>query len=132
MNYHLKDNLIVQPDNSTKCTFAETAIFDYCLPFTDQGKQTSVFRFRLQQTNGSLPFPYAAINRKLTFSVSSVFRSRNSGNMEMVTWKMETCSLALNPLSYHLPQSTTSPHECYVLSRWMLSSYYQDKSVYAY
>jgi hypothetical protein len=50
-------------------TFAETAIVDYRLSFADQGKQTSVFRFaasnkrkyavsvfRLQETNGSVPF----------------------------------------------------------------------------
>ncbi len=29
-------------------TFAETAIVDYRLLFADQGKQTSVFRFRLR------------------------------------------------------------------------------------
>jgi hypothetical protein len=29
--------------------FAETAIVDYRLPFADQGNQTSVFRFSLQQ-----------------------------------------------------------------------------------
>jgi hypothetical protein len=50
--------------------FAETAIVDYRLSFADQGKQTSVFRFRLLQTNGSLPF-----------SDSYVFRLLNSGNM---------------------------------------------------
>jgi hypothetical protein len=32
--------------------FAETAI-------VDQGKQTSVFRFHLQQPIGSLPFPFS-------------------------------------------------------------------------
>jgi hypothetical protein len=30
-------------------TFAETAIIDYRLSFSGQEKQTSVFRFRLQQ-----------------------------------------------------------------------------------
>jgi hypothetical protein len=34
----------------------QTSITDYRLP--DQGKQTSVFRFRLQRTSGSLPFPF--------------------------------------------------------------------------
>jgi hypothetical protein len=37
-------------------TFDEIAIDDYRLLFTGQGKQTSVFRFCLQQTNGSLQF----------------------------------------------------------------------------
>jgi hypothetical protein len=40
-------------------TFAEIAIVDYRLSFADQGKQTSIFRFRLQQTNRSLPFSFA-------------------------------------------------------------------------
>jgi hypothetical protein len=39
-------------------TFAETEIIDYRPSLADQGKQTSVFRFRLQQTLGSLPFPF--------------------------------------------------------------------------
>jgi hypothetical protein len=30
---------------------AGTAIIDYLLPFADQGKQTSIFQFLLQQTN---------------------------------------------------------------------------------
>jgi hypothetical protein len=29
--------------------FAETAIVDYRLSFADQGKKTSIYRFRLQQ-----------------------------------------------------------------------------------
>jgi hypothetical protein len=37
-------------------TFAETAIAKYCLSFADKGKQTSVFCFHLQQTDGSLQF----------------------------------------------------------------------------
>jgi hypothetical protein len=45
-------------------TFTGAAIVNYRLPFTDQGRQTSVFRFLLQQTNGTLPF---------LFSISSVF-----------------------------------------------------------
>jgi hypothetical protein len=55
-------------------TFVETAIVDYDLSFADLGKQTSVFRFRLQQTKGSLPFLFAANKWKLPFSVSSVIR----------------------------------------------------------
>jgi hypothetical protein len=57
-------------------TFAETAIVDYRLSFSDHGKQTSVFRFRLQQTNASLPFPFSVCSkqRKLPYSFSSVFR----------------------------------------------------------
>jgi hypothetical protein len=36
--------------------FAEPAIIDYCLSFADQEKQTSVFCFRFQKTNGSSLF----------------------------------------------------------------------------
>jgi hypothetical protein len=67
--------------------------------------ETSVFRFRLQQTNRSLPFPLSVANkRKLPFSVT-VFRKyrfplvpfsvwgiletwrHGHGDMEMETWK---------------------------------------------
>jgi hypothetical protein len=40
-------------------TFAEAANVVNHLSFTEQGKQKFVFRFRSQQTNGSLPFPFA-------------------------------------------------------------------------
>ncbi len=42
-------------------TFADTANVDYGLSFTDQGKQTEVCRFRLQQTNRNCCFPYIHI-----------------------------------------------------------------------
>ncbi len=71
-------------------TFAETAIVDYCRPIAYQGKQTSVFCFRLQQTKESLPFPFsicskqieAAVLRKLRFTFAEF---RKHGYME--TWK---------------------------------------------
>jgi hypothetical protein len=69
-------------------TFAETAIVDYRLSFAEQGKKTSVFRFYLQQTNGSLSFPFFVCRKQKEIAV---IRLRNSGNME--TWKhggMET------------------------------------------
>jgi hypothetical protein len=50
-------------------TFAETAIVDYCLLFADQGKQTSFFRFRLQQTKGSLPFPFPICSKQMEIAV---------------------------------------------------------------
>ncbi len=43
--------------------FAETAIVDYRLSYANQGKQTSIFRFR---------FLFVADKRKSPFSVSSV------------------------------------------------------------
>jgi hypothetical protein len=45
-------------------TFAETAIADYHLSFAHQGKQMSVFHFRLQQKNGSLPFPFSVCSQQ--------------------------------------------------------------------
>jgi hypothetical protein len=45
-------------------TSAETAIVDYHLFFANQGKQTSVLRFHLKQTNGSLPFPFAVCSNQ--------------------------------------------------------------------
>jgi hypothetical protein len=49
--------------------FAETAIIDYRLSFADQGKQISVFRFRLQQTNGNLPFPFSVCSKQTEVAV---------------------------------------------------------------
>jgi hypothetical protein len=68
--------------------FAETAFVDYRLSFADQEKQTFAFHFRLQETNGSLPFfLFAANKRKLPFSINSVFHLWNSRNMETYTWR---------------------------------------------
>jgi hypothetical protein len=57
-------------------TFATTAIVDYRLSFANQQKRTSVFRVRLQQTNGSLPFPFSVCSKQteVAVSVSSIFR----------------------------------------------------------
>jgi hypothetical protein len=44
--------------------FDETAIVDYRLSFADQGKQTSVFRFRFQKTNRSLPFSVSVCRKQ--------------------------------------------------------------------
>jgi hypothetical protein len=49
--------------------FAETAIIDYRLSFAYQGKQTSVFNFRLLQTNGSLPFPFLICSEQTEIAV---------------------------------------------------------------
>jgi hypothetical protein len=45
-------------------TFAETAIVDFRLSFAYQRKQTFVFHFHLQHTNGSLQFPFP-VGRKI-------------------------------------------------------------------
>ncbi len=50
-------------------TFTETAIVDYHLPFDDQGKQTSVFRF---------PFPFGANKRKFTVSIFHLQQTNGS------------------------------------------------------
>jgi hypothetical protein len=49
--------------------FAETAIVDYSLSFAEKGKQTSVFCFRLQQTNGSLSFPFPVCSKQTEVAV---------------------------------------------------------------
>jgi hypothetical protein len=58
-------------------TFAEKAFTDYQLSFANQGKQTSVsvFDFRFQQTNGSLPFLITVCSKQtvVAVSVTSVF-----------------------------------------------------------
>jgi hypothetical protein len=65
--------------------FAEKAIVDYRLLFADQGKQTSVFCFCLQQTNQS--FLFAENKRNLPFLVSSVFCLWKHRDMYMDTWR---------------------------------------------
>ncbi len=49
--------------------FAETAIVDYHLSFAVQGKQTLVLRFPLQQTNGSLVFPFSVCSEQIEVAV---------------------------------------------------------------
>ncbi len=63
-------------------TFAETAIVDYRLSFVDQGKQTSVSVCSKQTEVCRFRFPFVENERKLPFSVSSVFRLRKHGDME--------------------------------------------------
>jgi hypothetical protein len=45
--------------------FAETAIVGYNLSFPEQGKQTIVFCFHLQQINGSLPFLFSVGSKQM-------------------------------------------------------------------
>jgi hypothetical protein len=61
-------------------TFHDTAVVDYRLSLAGLGKQTSVFRLCLKQTNGSVPFPFAANKRKLSFSVNSFFHLQQGVN----------------------------------------------------
>ncbi len=84
-------------------TFAGTAIVDYHLSFVDQGKQTSVFPFCLQQTTEvcRFRFPFAANERKLPFFISSIFHLQEfrkhvkHGDMEMETWKHKDIDMRL-------------------------------------
>jgi hypothetical protein len=83
-------------------TFADTAIISYCSSFADQGKQTSVFSFRSQQTNGSLQFTFSVCSKQMDplvfrlplaeFQNMETWRWRH-GNMETYKWRhgdMET------------------------------------------
>jgi hypothetical protein len=64
-------------------TFAESAIVDYCLSFAEQGKVTSVFRFRLQDTNGSFPFPFSFCSKQTDVDVVrfGIPETRRHGDM---------------------------------------------------
>jgi hypothetical protein len=65
---------------------AETAILDYRLFFANQGKQTSLFHFRLQQTKVfHFHFLFATNKWNLPFSVTSVFSV--CGNLETLRHK---------------------------------------------
>ncbi len=72
-------------------TFVETAIVDYHVSFADQGEQSSVFNFRLQQTNRNIPFPFsvAAVKWKLPFAINSdiyyITTSWKHGDMDKET-----------------------------------------------
>jgi hypothetical protein len=76
-------------------TLDETAIIDYRLFFANQGKQTSDFCFRLQQTEGSLPLQFFIFSKQTEvaiFLLDSVFvcgisKTRRHRDMEMETWK---------------------------------------------
>jgi hypothetical protein len=50
-------------------TFAETASIDYRYHHLPTRKQTPVFRFLLEQTNESLPFPFSAGSKQTEVAV---------------------------------------------------------------
>jgi hypothetical protein len=68
--------------------FAETAIVEYRLSFAEQGKPTSVFRFRLQQTNGSCHFcfSFAECKRICCLFHFPFAKFRKHGDMEIEMW----------------------------------------------
>jgi hypothetical protein len=62
-------------------TFAETAIVDARLSFANQGKQ--IFFFRLQQTIGSLPFPFSVRSHPLVlFFVCGIPETWRHGDLQ--------------------------------------------------
>ncbi len=89
-------------------TFAETATRCLGLSFSDQKKQTSVFHFRLQQTNEILPFPFFVCSKQTEiaacskttligeswFHISTPWgfkpRSLVTGSKRVVHWTSET------------------------------------------
>jgi hypothetical protein len=54
-------------------TFADTANVNYRLSFANQGKQTFIFHFRLQQTDKSLPFPFSVGSKQTKVAVFHYF-----------------------------------------------------------
>jgi hypothetical protein len=81
---------------------AETAIVDYRLSFADQGKQTFVFCFRLQQTNGSFPFsfPFEQANGSLSFSFP--FEQTNGILPFSISFCSKQMKVAVFPLSLYI------------------------------
>jgi hypothetical protein len=74
--------------------FAETAVVEYRLLLADQEKQTSVFSFRLQQSNGTLPFSFSFCSKQMKVvvfcSCCFIFAEfRKHGDMDMEMWR--TC-----------------------------------------
>jgi hypothetical protein len=73
----------------------EAAIVNYHLSFADQGKQISIFCFRLQRTNGSLPFPFSVCRKNkqlmtfplVPFSVCEIPETWRHGHRVMETWR---------------------------------------------
>jgi hypothetical protein len=54
--------------------FAVSAIVEYRLSFTDQGKQTFVYRFRLQQADGSWPILFYVCSKQKEVAIFRLFR----------------------------------------------------------
>jgi hypothetical protein len=73
-------------------TLAEIAIINYLLSFANQGKQTFVFRFHLQQTNGSLLFHFTLqkTNRSYQFLLDPFMYLCRFGDIDIETWKHQT------------------------------------------
>jgi hypothetical protein len=63
-------------------TFAETAIVDYLYLLPTKANKRCVFRLQQQTKICRFHFPFADNKRDLPLSVSSVFRLRNSENVE--------------------------------------------------
>jgi hypothetical protein len=95
---------------------AETAIVNHRSSFANKGKKFSVFRFRVQQTNGSLLFPFfcskqteVAIFRSFRFPFAEF---RKHGGKETskhgdINQKTEAQGIFLNPFC-HLSVLTTN------------------------
>jgi helix-turn-helix protein len=67
-------------------TLADTAIVDYHLPFANPGKQTSVFRFRLQQNKRKF---VVSVYRKQT--EDATFCLLDSSNVKTSNGKRKQC-----------------------------------------
>jgi hypothetical protein len=70
--------------NAIDGTFAEKEIVD------DQGNQTSIFRFCMQQTNGSLPFPFSVCSNQTDFPLfpfSRIPETWRQEDRDMEIWR---------------------------------------------
>ncbi len=73
----------------------QQSLIRYCLSFAAQGKQTSVFRFHLQQAIRSLPFGFSVCSKQMKvvifllvlFSLCRIPETWRHGHGEMETWR---------------------------------------------
>jgi hypothetical protein len=83
--------------------FAEIVHVDYRFSFVDQGKQTSVFRFYLQQTNRSCRIPlvtffckYICINVHIHIDIYNDVSKRNGKRNPRSFFKLQTVDCHLS------------------------------------
>ncbi len=70
VSFQMKD---LRQHKATDVHLWEITIVDYRLSFSNHGKQTSVFCFRLQQTNESFPFLFSVCYKQTEIAVFRQF-----------------------------------------------------------
>jgi hypothetical protein len=94
VNYNQNiSTLIITEEHRYACLFAETAIANYRLSFANQGKQTSVFRFCLQQRHESLPFPFSVCSKQTEVAIFCPLKIYHHNTMALFCAKCVPCSI---------------------------------------